>query len=157
MEENFITHIRVNVSDLDIPLSKDKRRHLIITGKNGSGKTGLLLELDKFLNQIEKGRFAGLEGLNESIANITEWKIWLKNSISNERRKSYTTYVKNAERQIAEYGGTEIIFSQNDSIKIHDKYHSGQYLMAFFDAKRTINLNVPKGISKVNLKEKRKV
>jgi predicted ATP-dependent endonuclease of OLD family len=46
MTETFITHIRVdkvrNVKNLDIPLSGDERKHLIITGKNGSGKTSLL-------------------------------------------------------------------------------------------------------------------
>jgi predicted ATPase len=46
MSETFITHIQVkqvrNVSDLDIPLSEHERKHLIITGKNGSGKTSLL-------------------------------------------------------------------------------------------------------------------
>ena len=42
----FITNIHVgkvrNLENIDIKLSDDKRKHLILTGKNGSGKTSLL-------------------------------------------------------------------------------------------------------------------
>ncbi len=59
MIDFFITSIKVNnsrnVKDLEIPLSSKSRRHLILTGKNGSGKTSLLLELNKFLTQVENG------------------------------------------------------------------------------------------------------
>ncbi|MDR0836339.1 MAG: hypothetical protein LBN11_07180, partial [Tannerella sp.] len=55
--ETFITKIKVNESrrvyDLEIPLSDSGRQHLFITGKNGSGKTSLLIEINKFLSQIE--------------------------------------------------------------------------------------------------------
>ena len=54
MEDNFITKIVVdnsrNVENLEIQLSDDHRQHLILTGKNGSGKTSLLLELNKYLS-----------------------------------------------------------------------------------------------------------
>ncbi len=47
--ENFITSIYVensrNIKDLEIKLSDEKRQHLILTGKNGSGKTSLLEEI----------------------------------------------------------------------------------------------------------------
>jgi len=46
MEEVFITNISVenvrNIKNLEIALSQNERSHLIITGKNGSGKTSLL-------------------------------------------------------------------------------------------------------------------
>lgn len=51
--ENFITSIYVehsrNVKDLEIKLSDEKRQHLILTGKNGSGKTSLLEEIYSYL------------------------------------------------------------------------------------------------------------
>jgi predicted ATP-dependent endonuclease of OLD family len=54
MTETFITHIRVdkvrNVEDLDIPLSDSQRKHLIMTGPNGSGKTSLLEELNNIFS-----------------------------------------------------------------------------------------------------------
>ena len=46
MEEIFITNISIgsvrNIKNLEIALSENERKHLIITGKNGSGKTSLL-------------------------------------------------------------------------------------------------------------------
>jgi len=46
MEEIFIKNIIINsvrhLKDLTIPLSDTERKHLMITGKNGSGKTSLL-------------------------------------------------------------------------------------------------------------------
>ena len=46
MQDTFITKIHINkvrhLENVDIELSEHERRHLIITGKNGSGKTSLL-------------------------------------------------------------------------------------------------------------------
>ena len=46
MDDAYITGIRIdkyrNIKDLSIELSKGSRKHLIITGNNGSGKTSLL-------------------------------------------------------------------------------------------------------------------
>ena len=51
--ENFITSIYVehcrNVKDLEIRLSDTQRQHLILTGKNGSGKTSLLYDIYNYL------------------------------------------------------------------------------------------------------------
>ena len=55
-QEIFINHIKVkhvrNIKNLDIPLDTSERKHLIFTGKNGSGKTTVLLALKEFLDQI---------------------------------------------------------------------------------------------------------
>ena len=46
MQDTFITKIHINkvrhLTDVDIELSDIERKHLILTGKNGSGKTSLL-------------------------------------------------------------------------------------------------------------------
>jgi predicted ATP-binding protein involved in virulence len=46
MNDTFITKIHINkvrhLHDLDISLSETERKHLILTGKNGSGKTSVL-------------------------------------------------------------------------------------------------------------------
>lgn len=63
---NFITNIKVNhifhLENFCIPISENEKKHLIITGKNGSGKTVLLNAMvehldaivDKCLNNQEK-------------------------------------------------------------------------------------------------------
>ncbi len=56
MTETFITHVHVDrvrtVENFVIPLSNSKRKHLIITGKNGSGKTSLLESIDSCLSPL---------------------------------------------------------------------------------------------------------
>ena len=46
MERLFITELQImnvrHLKDIYIPLSNDKMKHLILTGKNGSGKTSVL-------------------------------------------------------------------------------------------------------------------
>ena len=41
ISELKIEHVR-HLKDIRIPLSNDKMKHLILTGKNGSGKTSVL-------------------------------------------------------------------------------------------------------------------
>ena len=49
----FITQLDINevweLRDIHIPLSQTERKHLILTGKNGSGKTTVLNEVKKYL------------------------------------------------------------------------------------------------------------
>ncbi|WP_147277031.1 AAA family ATPase [Runella aurantiaca] len=56
MEEIFVTKLRINkvrhLENLEIPLSETERKHLILTGKNGSGKTSVLEGVNVFLNWV---------------------------------------------------------------------------------------------------------
>ena len=62
----FITNIRVNnllhLNNFDIPIADEKRPHLIITGKNGSGKTILLNAIAYYLQFL---RFGGTLDVDE--------------------------------------------------------------------------------------------
>jgi energy-coupling factor transporter ATP-binding protein EcfA2 len=74
MDETFITHIRVskvrNIVDLDIPLSDHKRKHLIVTGKNGCGKTSLLT----CINSVFDSRYASAPNQRVAINSSIEVK-----------------------------------------------------------------------------------
>lgn len=63
----FIKNIHINklfhLNDFDIPISKEEFPHLIITGKNGSGKTVLLNAISDFLNIIKNDKSAEDENL----------------------------------------------------------------------------------------------
>ena len=50
ISELKIEHVR-HLKDIRIPLSNDKMKHLILTGKNGSGKTSVLEALGRNLKE----------------------------------------------------------------------------------------------------------
>lgn len=85
MEKIFITSLTIkkvrHLKDIVIPMSGKKRKHLILTGKNGSGKTSVVEALARYLNKIfmgeEKTVFPNCEEelsiiLNSKIDSISE-------------------------------------------------------------------------------------
>ena len=153
--ENFITDIIVetsrNVSNLHIPLSPDKRQHLILTGKNGSGKTSLLLELNKYLIKIDSG---ASKDYSNNLNRLETYKQQLKNtSLTEKQILDLKKNINDYQKWILDFGGTKIKFSNSDE-NISAKCQSGEFLLAFFDSKRYTNLTIPQGINKVDLKKK---
>jgi predicted ATP-dependent endonuclease of OLD family len=155
MTENFITRIFVensrNVKGLEIPLSKDKRQHLILTGKNGSGKTSLLLEINKFLLQIDNGQFQYRENYINQQKQL-EGQL-LNDSLTEEQKLNIERQVKDYKNWFLQFGGTKIDFSGFQQI-IYEKCQKGEFLLAFFDSKRHTHLNIPQGINKLDLAKK---
>ena len=53
VDKTFMTELRINhvrhLKDIMIPLSDSQPKHLILTGKNGSGKTSVLKSVVDFL------------------------------------------------------------------------------------------------------------
>ena len=64
MERFYITELQImnvrHLKDICIPLSKDKIKHLILTGKNGSGKTSVLEYLNRYFMNRERYQVAGV-------------------------------------------------------------------------------------------------
>lgn len=59
MERVYITKLTIdkvrNLKDISIPLSENQIKHLILTGKNGSGKTSVIEALARYLDKIFTG------------------------------------------------------------------------------------------------------
>lgn len=155
MTENFITSIFVEnsryIKDFEIPLSIEHRQHLIMTGKNGSGKTSLLLELNKFLAKIDDGSF---QHWQNQINAKKQYETQLKSpNLTLEQKLNTERGLKSVENWFASFGGTKIKFSSTENT-IFEKCQKGEFLLAYFDAKRHTNLNIPQGINKINLQKK---
>jgi AAA15 family ATPase/GTPase len=157
MSETFITHIQVDkvrhLVDFAIQLSETERQHLIVTGKNGSGKTSLLLALRQFLTKVHNGSYRHFALFKQEIPILRE-KLEQNLCEKNDAQTSVElqTQIRNIESQLDQFGGIEIVFS--DSVNVLSKVQSHRFLMGFFDAKRQNTLQVPSGIKVLSFSEK---
>ena len=73
MEKLFITNLTIekvrHLKDISIPLSEKEITHLILTGKNGSGKTSVLEALAGYLNNEFTDRQTEI---NKRLVNISK-------------------------------------------------------------------------------------
>lgn len=144
----FIKNIHINklfhLNDFDIPIENEKFPHLIITGKNGSGKTVLLKAVSDFLNNIK----------NDLSMNFLEYtkllNYWNKElaAASDERKKMQAQQNVNFfENQFDRlYGKIDL---QSDCWgNIIEKYNRDEFVISFYQADRKIKMTEPKNPTK---------
>ena len=140
---NYITKIKINnvrhLKNIEIPLSETECKHLIITGKNGSGKTSLLESLRLFLllhtaddrykswlldilsDEPLKNQFS----LNdETLEELSKEKFWIS--------------MQDDEREINRITGVEIYFK--NLVELKEKNTQGKFIIAYYPAERTYSV-----------------
>ena len=131
--EHFITKIHIHslrhLKDIDIPLSAETRHHLLLTGKNGSGKTSLLEALKKSLFAINNYHW---DAYKSYISDSQKYN-------SAERKKSYGRYES----------GVNITFNADDTVD--SVFSQGEFITAYFPADRKSNISLSHGVEKVTL------
>lgn len=152
--EHYITKIHINqvrhLKNVDIELSSDKRKHLILTGKNGSGKTSLLNAIKSNLQAINDGaRKEILRGNAERIASL---ELALKEKKLRKKEKAFAEesidYIKKQNNNIS--AGIDLSFNTED--KLEEQYFEGKFITAYFPADRLTKISVPHGVEDVKLK-----
>lgn len=151
---NFINNIHINklfhLSDFDIPVADEKFPHLIITGKNGSGKTILLNAVSDFLNKIKDDKAMLFLGYYKSLETYN--KI-LKETTDEQVRRQTQQNVDYFSREIENiYGKVELRSELWDSII--DKYAKGEFIIAFYQADRKVKMSEPKNPMKPVINKK---
>lgn len=152
MSKTFITHLHIDkvrhIENFAIPLSKSEMKHLIITGKNGSGKTSVLEEikktcqmlLHKSYSQVEHHR----ENLNSLTKSLNEQKYAQKNVIVQQ--------IKNHENWLNRHP-CNLKLSYSDEIqKVENAAAIMFYVVVYFEARRKPDLKAPKGAEKIEFK-----
>lgn len=149
--ESYINKIVINkvrtISDLKIELSKENRQHLIFTGKNGSGKTTVLLEIKKALALLENPGIT--ETYGAMMAFVEEQKERKRNHP--EFAHVYNSEISTFEEKIRVLP-VHILFSNSEN-STKEYIQNGNFILAFFSAKRHSQIYTPNSIRKLDLEK----
>lgn len=166
MNNIFIKNIKINkvrhLKDIEILIEDVNRKHLIITGKNGSGKTSLLNSILANLVAIQNNELFQVPNWKQ---NIQHWHNSIKNhrqelqgSGKEQDRVRLRNEINNLEMKINQFE-QKIDYLSDIELGIYNyeflqtEYNKGNFIISFFDAKRSTQLQTPNGIQKIKLKE----
>lgn len=150
----YIQNIKINqiyhLHAIDIPIIDDNHPHLMITGKNGSGKTSVLRAVADFLDEIK----------NDIDKYTFQYKDWLKIAKNSLKENTDPTKalelqvrVEEAEKRVTKkFGMVDLLFSNIDELIY--KFHKGKFIIAFYQADRKVTINEPKNPTKPSIKDK---
>ena len=154
MEQIFIKNIKINkvrhLKDLDIPVCKDKCKHIIFTGKNGSGKTSVLDSVAVFLNSITKG-----DNPEEYIRHIEETRERIQRRTKEGKEDEVLEENDLLKRFNAQYlkSTAGVWLDLNASfVKIRNQFEMGKFIVSYYKADRIFSSIEPKHVEKVQLK-----
>ena len=167
MEEIFITKIKINkvrhLENIEIQLDEKERKHLILTGKNGSGKTSVLNYLKQYLTLFQRvNTFRNFEGEKQNIFGwqnaISSYENQLKRpNITEEQIQNIKISIKSCQDAIKkvqmEINSFETIIPDiTNVLSLEELYKQGNFILCFFTAKRNSIFQEPNGIHKLTLK-----
>lgn len=152
--EHYITEIKIDklghLSDITISLNPERRQHLMITGKNGSGKTSLLLALQAYLQAINDGQLELLVGSYLPNLNAAKEKLKIADNETEKlvAQQDYQQkaiwaekYIKGIDVQLNEYKDLDFLYQQGD------------FITAFFPANRKTQIIQAHGVEDIRLSD----
>lgn len=151
----YISEIKINklfhLQNLSIEIADEDAPHLILTGKNGSGKTVLLNAIAAFLDKIKTDH-------NHHFLHYYEWLETKKERVKRYPKNSEPYLSAKAELADTQkrydnlYGKVDIKFANGYGF-IHD-YQESNFIIAFYQAARKTNIIEPKNPTKPTLSVK---
>lgn len=153
----YIKSIKINklyhLHDFTIPVGDDENQNLLITGKNGSGKTILLNAMADALEILKNDEELMFTGYEDSLRRNTER---LQTQTDMQQRAILTKRIKGLEdKQEKLYGKVKMEF--DDIADIVGKYSSENFIIAFYPADRKAVFDEPKSIEKPNITKKTRI
>ena len=146
----YIQKIHINkirhLQNIDIPIENDLYPHLILTGKNGSGKTSVLQAIANHLQNIANHPYKNFLRYEQNIKYYQDILNNGSNSVNDKKgleinKKQYAFY----------FGEVKVDFYNIDDFI--SKYQKGEFIIAFYEANRKVVINEPLNPTKPAIKE----
>ncbi len=156
MDQIFVTELTIqkvrHLENITIPLSKEHIKHLILTGKNGSGKTSVVEAMAEYLQNAFTNEFFeankknlsnAIENKNNAVKNgadeaeILKWNhdVYALENIVMRNRKGLDLYLNH---------------DMSSIVWLKEKYH---YILAYYSADRVFQTMQPQHVEKVELRD----
>lgn len=152
--EHYITKVHIekirHLSGIDIEINPAKRSHLLLTGKNGSGKTSVLRAIKQYLKTINDTALVNVEKNYPQLMRNAEKEL---ESATNEtdrfRAKKDVDLWKSKVEKYKQ--GACVEFNSTDGIE--GLYKEGNYITAFYSADRRIGITRQDNVENIVLEE----
>lgn len=156
MNQTFMTglhiyHVR-HLRDIAIPISSQQRKSLILTGKNGSGKTSVLIALKLFLEYITSNSFCPYDTCQFQIDYYNKQLINFPSSESEKNEAANSKKQLKHWNEKLSYWTDGAVGEFNSYADLRSKYQSGEYILAFYGDDRKASVQISKNIEKIDLK-----
>ena len=150
----YIKNIHINnlyhLRNFDIPIVDEKTPHLMLTGKNGSGKTVLLNAIASVLDNIKDDMSLSFTKSRES---LNYWQNQLKKAKEPSEIETVKRRVNIYGEQVEKvFGKVELDFG--NVLDLITNYHESDFIIAFYQAARKTQMIEPKNPTKPELKVK---
>ena len=164
MEQTYMTSVHIhkvrNLHNIDIPLAAPEafeKKHLILTGKNGSGKTSMLEALVSHLEYITSNNFCSHEECEKYIDlfsnNINKCA---NTEEGNHERLKNQKILDSWQNQFTHWtDGATADFTSIASLR--EKYANGDFILAYFSDSRVFEVIESKNIEKIELQSVYKI
>lgn len=155
MERHYITRIKIkklkHLENINIDLGENEPKHLLLTGKNGVGKTTTINAVKNWLRSIESGNLSSVRAWQRDLKKLLSQ---LENEADNEKRIMLKNQIDNIYRWIDSDSNSEVdlefIGAENNLTAL---YKQGKFILAYYGANRRTEVQIPNGVEKINLKE----
>ena len=153
---NYINQIHINnllhLHDLTIKIEDPYCSNLMITGKNGSGKTILFNAITQRLEEIFPNKNSKTKELGDHVM-LGMYKNALNEYMSDTDRAKIQNEIEIREARIK--GDKNIIeISFNDPVLLVSEYEKGKFIVSSYAAARKTNIHIPSNPTKPNLNDR---
>lgn len=139
---NYITSIHINqifhLKDLDILLSAEKKQHLLLTGKNGSGKTSLMNAIMEFIEKIYADKNLGFLSLEQNLEGTKQYLEQVRNADDKSQIARSESNLKHWKQQIESLYG-KVNVSMKDLTCLRKDIEEGRFIIAYYNDRRWPN------------------
>ena len=154
MEPTFLTGIHIHkvrhLENIDIPLSATTRKNLILTGKNGSGKTSVLNALISHFEYVLSNSYYPIDRCQYHINSYSSEIEQADDTEAGKRKKAEAQKGLTRWEALLSHWTDGAIFNCTSLESLRERYSAGQFILARFEDVRSSAVDISKNITKVD-------